>query len=358
MLAMRGAGGHPERPGAVAGPAGIVPTLMARVFSGIKPSGDVQLGNLIGAIRHWVADQELDDCLYCIVDLHAITVPQDPSQLHAWTLELAGLLIAAGIDPERSTLFVQSHLHEHAELAWVLNCFTTFGELRRMTQFKEKAQKEAEGSATVGFFDYPVLQAADILLYDTDRVPVGDDQRQHVELTRDIAGRFNQRFGDTFVLPEPVVPPEGARIMDLQNPSAKMSKSSESPQGTLLLLDPPDVLRRKIRSAVTDSGREVTASPDKPALTNLLTIMSAATGRPVAELEASYAGRGYAEFKAELAEAVVELLAPLQKRYAELAADPAELARLLDVGANKARALAAPTLERVFERVGFARPQR
>src|SRR5439155_19301815 len=213
---------------------------MARVFSGIQPTGEIHLGNYIGALRRFVPAQDVDDCVFCIVDLHAITLPQDPETLRAKTLDLAAIYLAAGIDPNRSTLFVQSHVHEHAELAWILNCFTTFGELRRMTQFKEKAQKQAEGSVLVGLFDYPVLQAADILLYQADRVPVGEDQRQHVELTRDIAQRFNHRFGETFVVPEVAIPKVGARIMYLQNPAAKMSKSAESPQGTISVLDSPE----------------------------------------------------------------------------------------------------------------------
>jgi tryptophanyl-tRNA synthetase len=331
----------------------MVPNLMARVLSGIQPSGDVHLGNYVGAIRHWVADQDVTDSFFCIVDMHAITVPQDPNELRQSTLALTGLLLAAGIDPDRSTLFVQSHVHEHAELAWILNCFTTFGELRRMTQFKEKAQKQAEGSVTVGLFDYPVLQAADILIYQADRVPVGEDQRQHVELTRDIAGRFNQRYGETFVLPEPTIPRIGARVMDLQNPTAKMSKSAESPQGTLRVLDDPDAIRRKIKTAVTDSGRDIVASPDKPAITNLLTIYSVATGRAVPDLEAAYAGKGYAELKADLAEAVIEFLRPLQERFEDISSDPEALAATLELGAQKAQKIASETLHTVYERVGF-----
>ena len=330
-----------------------MPHLMPIVFSGIKPSGEVQLGNYIGALRHWVAGQDSYEGYFCLVDMHAITVAQDPAEVHGWTRELAAILVAVGIDPDRSTLFVQSHVHEHAELAWVLNCFTAFGELRRMTQFKEKAQAQAEGSVTVGFFDYPVLQAADILLYRTTHVPVGEDQRQHVELTRDIAGRFNGRFGETFVLPEAVVPPTGARIMDLQDPAAKMSKSAESPHGTLTILDPPDEIRRKVRTAVTDSGRDIVASPEKPAITNLLTIYSAVSGREIPELEAAYAGKGYAEFKTELAEALVQFLAPVQERYHAIADNPGELERILETGAQKAQKVASEMLGVVYERVGF-----
>jgi tryptophanyl-tRNA synthetase len=280
-------------------------------------------------------------------------VPQDPAALRRATLDLAAILLAAGLDPERCTLFVQSHVPEHTELAWILSCIAAFGELRRMTQFKEKAEQQQEGSVSVGLFTYPVLQAADILIYQADRVPVGEDQRQHLELTRDIAGRFNSRFGDTFVVPEAAIPRVGARIMDLQNPSAKMSKSSESPQGTIRVTDDPDTIRKKVRSAVTDSGREIVAREDKPAITNLLTIYSVASGKDVASLQAEYEGKGYGDLKSDLAEALLEFLRPLQDRYAELKADPGELARLLSVGADKARGVAQKTMETVYERVGF-----
>jgi tryptophanyl-tRNA synthetase len=326
---------------------------MARVLSGIQPSGDLHLGNFVGAVRHWVSEQDVTDSFFCIVDLHAITLPQDPAGLRRATLELAGLLLAAGIDPDRSTLFVQSHVHEHAELAWVLNCFTSFGELRRMTQFKERTQKQTEGSVSVGLFDYPVLQAADILIYQADRVPVGEDQRQLIELTRDIAGRFNQRYGLTFVVPEPAIPPVGAKIMDLQNPTAKMSKSADSPQGTIAVLDEPDVIRHKVKTAVTDSGRDVVASEEKPAITNLLTIHSVVSGRSISDLESAYAGKGYAELKSDLAEDLVEFLRPLRERYRDIASDPEELARILEVGAQKAQKVASGTLQSVHERVGF-----
>jgi tryptophanyl-tRNA synthetase len=332
---------------------------MARVLSGIQPTGEVHLGNYIGAIRHWVAGQDADDQFICLVDLHAITIPQDPATLRAKTIDLAAVLLAAGLDPSRSTLFVQSHVPEHAQLAWVLNCFTMFGELGRMTQFKEKGRKQQEAGVSVGLFVYPVLQAADILIYHADKVPVGEDQRQHLELTRDVAQRFNQRFGDVFVLPSAAIPMVGAKIMDLQFPEAKMSKSSDSPNGTLLVTDPPEEIRRKVKISVTDSGREVVAGPDKPAITNLLTILSAASGRTIDELQAAYQGKGYAEFKADAADAVVEFLRPLQQRYRDLSADPAEIGRLLEVGAEKAQAVAAKTLAQVYEVVGFlARPGR
>ena len=327
---------------------------MTRVLTGIQPSGEVHIGNLIGAIRHWVDAQDRQENYIVIVDLHAITVPQEPELLRSATLDLAAILIAAGIDPERSTLFVQSQVEEHPQLSWVLECIATLGELNRMTQFKEKAAKRRE-SISVGLFTYPVLQAADILLYQADQVPVGEDQRQHLELTRDLAGRFNSRFGETFVLPDPSIPEVGARIMDLQEPTAKMSKSADSPLGTVRVTDPPDEIRRKVRVAVTDSGREIVASPDKPAITNLLTIYSVATGRSVADLEAEHRNKGYADLKAGLAEALIAFLQPLQERYRELAADPAEIRRLLAVGAERARSVARTTLDAVYDRVGFLR---
>jgi len=323
-----------------------------RILSGIQPSGEVHLGNYIGAVQHWVAEQDEKDCFYCIVDLHAITVPQDPKVLRAATLDLAATLIAAGIDPDRSTLFVQSQVHEHTQLGWVLGSIATFGELGRMTQFKAKLAKQKEGSVSVGYFTYPVLQAADILIYQADEVPVGEDQRQHLELTRDIAERFNSRYGDTFVVPKASIPKVGAKILDLQT-LAKMSKSADSPQGTVKVADPPDVVRKKIKVAVTDSGREIVASPDKPAVTNLLTIYSVATGKPVKELEAELAGKGYADLKSGLADALIAFLEPIQKRYADLMADTAELARLLQKGAEKAQTVAAQTIATVYDRVGF-----
>jgi tryptophanyl-tRNA synthetase len=322
------------------------------VFSGIQPTGEIHLGNLIGAIRHWVVDQRTDDCLFCAVDLHAITVPQDPAVLRRKTFELVAILLAAGIDPERSIVFVQSHVPQHAELAWVLDCLVQFGELRRMTQFKDKSSRQQEASVTGGLFSYPALMAADILLYRTDRVPVGEDQQQHLELTRDIAMRFNQRFGETFVVPKAAIPAVGARIMDLQDPTSKMSKSQDTP-GNIRLIDPPDVLRRKVKTAVTDSGREIVAREDKPAITNLLTILSVATDRPIDELERAYEGKGYADLKRDLAEALVGFLAPFQRRYSELVADMAELEKVLRRGAERATELAAPMLADVYDRVGF-----
>jgi tryptophanyl-tRNA synthetase len=326
---------------------------VARVFSGVKPTGDAHLGNYIGAFRHFVADQDEHECLFCIVDLHAITVPQDPEDLRKASQKLAAIYLSVGVDPNKARLFVQSHVHEHAELAWVLGCVATVGELRRMTQFKDKSAKTQEGSLTSGFFSYPVLMAADILLYQADRVPVGDDQRQHLELTRDVAQRFNSRFGETFVIPEAAIAKVGARVMDLQNPDAKMSKSEDSPQGTIDILDPPDLIRKKVKVAVTDSGRDIVARENKPAISNLLSIYSVATGRSIADLEKEYEGKGYGDLKAGLADALVAYLEPVQKRYQMYASDPGEVARILEGGAEKAQALAAKTLATVYDRVGF-----
>ncbi|MFM8305342.1 MAG: tryptophan--tRNA ligase [Actinomycetota bacterium] len=325
---------------------------MARVFSGIQPTGDMHLGNYLGAVRRWVAEQDAHDALYCVVDLHAITMPHDPADLAARTRRSAMLLLAAGLDPHRCTLFVQSHVRVHTELTWILNCVATMGELRRMTQFKEKGQ--GQESVSVGLFDYPVLMTADILAYDTDRVPVGDDQRQHLELARDIALRFNHRFGPTFVVPEAAIAPVGARIMDLQNPTAKMSKSADSPQGTITLLDEPSVVAKRLKSAVTDSETDVRFDPDaKPGVSNLLQIIAASTGRPIGEVEAEMGSGGYGGLKAAAADAVVELLAPLQTRYAELDADPDAVDALLGEGAAKAEAIADGVMRRAREAIGL-----
>jgi tryptophanyl-tRNA synthetase len=324
-----------------------------RIFSGIQPTGAKHLGNYIGAIRHWVATQDEADSIICIVDLHSITVAYDPDELKESTLSLGALLIASGLDPDRITLFVQSHNPDHPEATWLLAAVASMGELRRMTQFKEKS--EQQDFVSVGLFTYPVLQAADILLYQTDVVPVGEDQRQHVELTRDVAERFNSRYGETFVLPRAVVPKLGAKVTDLQEPTKKMSTTGGTPQGTVLMLDEPDVLRKKIRSAVTDSGREVRRGPGKEGIENLISILSAVTAEPPEEIEARYDGSGYGEFKTDVAESVVEMLAPIQTRYRELRDDQAELERLLAVGAEKARASSAPTLALMYERMGFAR---
>ncbi|MGZ4678015.1 MAG: tryptophan--tRNA ligase, partial [Acidimicrobiia bacterium] len=317
---------------------------MTRQFSGIQPSGEMHLGNYAGAVRRWVDHQ--DDGIFCVVDLHAMTMPFEPADLTTETRRLAALLLAAGLDPQRCTLFVQSHVPMVAELTWILNCVATVGELRRMTQFKEKGA--GQESVSAGLLDYPVLMAADILLYDTDEVPVGEDQVQHVELTRDVALRFNHRFGETLVVPKATLPPVGARIKDLQNPTAKMSKSADSPQGTILVLDEPAAITKKVKSAVTDSDTAVRFDPEaKPGVSNLLSLLSAATGRPVPDLEAEYGTSGYGTFKGAVAEALVEYLRPTRERYDELAADPAELARLLAVGAARASEIAEATMKRV-----------
>jgi tryptophanyl-tRNA synthetase len=303
-------------------------------------------------MRQYVRTQEEGDAFFCIVDLHSITVEYDPSDLHDRTLDLAALLFATGIDPDRSTLFAQSHVTAHAEAAWLLSAVTGFGQLGRMTQFKEKG--EGKEFVSAGLFTYPVLMAGDILLYQTDIVPVGDDQRQHVELARDVAQRFNARYGETFTVPEGVYPEVGARIMDLQEPTKKMSTTGGTAQGTVLVLDDPDTIRRKFKTAVTDSGREVRYEPDdKPGVSNLIEILSVATGRTIPDVEQAYDGRGYGDLKGDVGEAVVDVLAPVQARYAELRADEAELRRLLRVGADKARATAEPTLSAMYDRMGF-----
>jgi tryptophanyl-tRNA synthetase len=324
-----------------------------RIFSGIQPTGDKHLGNLIGGFRQYAATQELGEGFFCIVDLHSITVEYDVQDFRERTLDLAAMLFATGLDPDRSTVFAQSHVTAHAEAAWLLGSVTSYGQLGRMTQFKDKADQRDFVSS--GLFTYPVLMAGDILLYQTDIVPIGDDQRQHLELARDVAERFNARFGETFVVPKGVYPEVGARIMDLQEPTKKMSTTGGTPQGTIRLLDDLDAIRKKFRSAVTDSGREVRRGDDKPGITNLLDILAVATGRPVGELEEAYDGAGYGQFKADVGEAVVDLVSPVQERYRELRADEGELRRLLGLGADKARAASAPTLERMYEVMGFVR---
>ena len=323
-----------------------------RVLSGIQPTGNLHIGNLIGAIRHWVAGQDETDSFFCIVDLHAITVPQEPAALRAKTREVAGLLLAAGLDPKRCTIFVQSHVTAHAELAWILNCFTPYGWLGRMTQFKEKSGRQRE-QASAGLFDYPVLMAADILLYQTHQVPVGEDQRQHLELTRDLAERFNHLFGETFRVPEARIAEVGARIMGLDDPTKKMSKSEESPHHAINLLDPPDVIRRKVMRATTDSGRSIRFDQQRPGIYNLCTIYQVFTGKEVEAIEEEWADRGYGDFKAAVAEAVNDGLRPLQERYAVYADDPAQLEAILAEGAQRASAEAAPTLALVKQRVGL-----
>ena len=331
-----------------------------RIFSGIRASGDKTLGNYSGGFRQYVATQERaaqadGAAFFCVVDLHSITTPFEPDVLHESTLAVAAWLFATGLHPDRSTVFVQSHVPAHADAAWLLSSVAAFGELRRMTQFKDRAAEQAFVSA--GLFNYPVLMAGDILLYGTEVVPIGGDQRQHLELTRDLAERFNQRFGETFTVPEGEYPEVGARIKNLQEPERLMSTTRGAPQGVVRMIDPPDVVRRKFKTAVTDSGREVQFDPEsKPGISNLLEILSVATGRPVGDLEAEYDGQGYGARKADVAEAVVELLAPIQARYDELRADEGELRRLLAVGAEKARAASAPTLAAMYERMGFVRP--
>jgi tryptophanyl-tRNA synthetase len=323
---------------------------MARVFSGIQPTGEVHLGNYLGAVRRWVVAQHTDEAIHCIVDLHAITIPQDPAELRAKTLEVTQVLVAAGLDPEVCTLFAQSQVAEHAELGWIMECTAAFGELRRMTQFKDKS--DTAGFVSAALLTYPALQAADILLYDTEKVPVGDDQRQHIELARDLAVRFNNRYGDTFVVPAHAIPPVAARVMDLQAPERKMSKSLDSPQGTVLVLDDPKVIERKFTRAVTDSEAEVRYDPEaKPGVSNLLAILAAATdGDPVALAERY---TRYGPLKADAGEAVIELLRPLQARFAELAADPAQTNSILALGADKARKTAGATMARVRDRLGL-----
>jgi tryptophanyl-tRNA synthetase len=326
---------------------------MSRVFSGLQPSGDLHLGNYLGAVRNWVADQDAHDAYYCIVDLHALTLDIDPADLRERTYETALDLLAAGLDPDRCTLFVQSHVAEHVQLAWLLECTASMGELGRMTQFKEKSA--GKDSVRVGLFTYPVLQAADILLYDAERVPVGDDQRQHLELARELANRFNHRYGPTLVVPEASIPPMAARVMDLQHPSQKMSKSINSPLGTILLLDGPEEIVRKVKKAVTDTDGEVRYDPEaKPGLSNLLELLAVATGRSPSEVAGSY--QRYGDLKADLAEALVELLRPVRERRAALAAEPGSVTSLLATGADKARLTASATYRRAAGAIGLLSP--
>src|SRR4051812_2124212 len=324
-----------------------------KIFSGIQPTGDKHLGNLIGGFQQYAATQEQGEAFFCIVDLHSITVDYDPADLRARTFDLASMLFATGLDAERSTVFCQSHVTAHAEAAWLLSSVTSYGQLGRMTQFKDKGDRQEFVSS--GLFTYPVLMAGDILLYQTDIVPIGDDQRQHLELARDVAERFNTRFGETFVVPRGVYPEVGARIMDLHEPNRKMSTTGGTEQGTVLLLDEPDMIRRKFKTAVTDSGREVRRGEDKQGITNLIDIMAVATGATREAVEEQFADAGYGTFKEAVGEAVVELLAPVQERYHGLRADEGELRRLLGIGAEKARQASAPTLETMYERMGFTR---
>ena len=328
---------------------------MPRVLSGIQPTSDsFHVGNYLGALQNWVALQDDHDAFYCVVDQHAITAEHDPATLRRRTLLAVAQLVAAGIEPDRCTLFVQSQVPEHAQLAWVLSCLTGFGEASRMTQFKDKSARGGAERATVGLFTYPVLQAADILLYQADRVPVGEDQRQHLELTRTLAQRFNSRYGETFVLPESLIVPGTAKILDLQDPTSKMSKSSAATSGLLELLDAPAVNAKKIRSAVTDTGRDVRADSErKPGVTNLMTMLAALTDRSVDDVEQQFVGRGYGDLKRELAEVVVQTFEPFRDRTMTLMSDPGALSSILDHGAERAAVVADHTLRSVYERIGF-----
>jgi tryptophanyl-tRNA synthetase len=331
-----------------------------RVLSGIQPTADsFHLGNYLGALRNWVALQETHDAFYCVVDLHAITAGHEPDLLRHRTRVSAAQLLALGLDPDRCTLFVQSQVPEHAQLAWVMGCITGFGEASRMTQFKDKSSKQGAERSSVGLFTYPILQAADILLYQADEVPVGEDQRQHLELTRDLAQRFNTMYGETFTIPNPYIIKGTAKVTDLQDPLAKMSKSASSPNGIVELLDTPAASAKKIRSAVTDTGREIIFDPEqKPGVSNLLTIYSGLSGRSIADLVDAYASKGYGDLKQDLATVVADFVAPIQERTKAYLDDPAQLDKLLGIGAEKARSVAAVTLRNVYDRIGFLAPAR
>ncbi|MBL1376615.1 tryptophan--tRNA ligase [Zobellella iuensis] len=325
------------------------------VLSGAQPSGQLTIGNYMGALRQWVKMQQDYDCLYCIVDMHAITVRQEPQALRSACLDAAALYLAIGLDPEQSTIFIQSHVPEHAELGWILNCYTQFGELSRMTQFKDKSSRYAE-NINAGLFTYPVLMAADILLYQANQVPVGHDQKQHLELTRDIAYRFNQLYGEVFTVPEPFIPEEGARIMSLQEPTKKMSKSDDNSNNFIGLLEDPKSIAKKLKRAVTDSEDPPVVRFDqqqKPGVSNLLTLMSGASGRAIPELEQHFEGKMYGHLKTETAEAVLAMLEPIQRRFHELREDETELRKVLTMGADKARVKAVQTLEKVYDVIGF-----
>src|SRR6267154_429637 len=327
-----------------------------RIFSGIQPTGRKTLGNYSGGFRQYAQTQETHDAFFCIVDLHSISVDYDPAELRSATLDLAAMLFATGLDPERSTVFCQSHVTAHAEAAWLLSAVTSYGQLGRMIQFKEKS--EGKEFVSAGLFTYPVLMAGDILLYQTDLVPIGDDQRQHLELARDIAERFNFRYGETFRVPDGQFPEIGGRIMDLQEPTNKMSTTMSSEQGAVYVADPPDVIRKKFKTAVTDSEREIRYAPsEKPGVSNLLEIMSVATGEPIETLERRFAGAGYGDLKEAVGESVVQLLSPIRERFEAFRADERELQRLLSLGAEKARRASEPTLELMYDRMGFAKPE-
>lgn len=324
---------------------------MQRLFSGIQPSGNLHLGNYLGAIKQWVELQDSYEAFFCVVDLHAITVPQDPVELQKKTLEIAKIALAAGLDPKKCTIFIQSHVAGHVELGWILNTIATMGELGRMTQYKDKSQKEGGEGSGVGLFDYPVLMAADVLLYDTEAVPVGKDQMQHIELMRDLAQRFNNRFGETFIVPKGVLSKEGQLIMGLDDPSKKMSKSAASEYNYIALTDNVETVRRKIKKAVTDSGSEIVYSDEKPALKNLINIYTLLSGKTTSEIEAMYQGKGYGDFKADLAEVVVNFLVPFQERLAAISDE--EALTILRAGAEKAKVLSEKKIKQVYEKVGF-----
>jgi tryptophanyl-tRNA synthetase len=326
-----------------------------RTFSGIKPTGEPQLGNYLGAMKRWADEQDKYDNIYCVVDLHGMTEPYQPSELRQLTRGMFASLLAVGLDPSRCVLFVQSHVPAHAELCWILNCVTPIGWLERMTQFKDKSQKQSDRARiSAGLLDYPVLMAADIILYDANVVPVGEDQKQHVELCRDIAGRFNNLFGETFVIPEPVIQAEGARIMGLDDPTKKMSKSDDAPNRSVFLFEEPDAIRKKVARATTDSQREIRFDPSRPGIFNLLTIYRLLSEESAATIEARYEGKGYGDFKRDLGDLIVEKVTPIRERYAELTGDPAQLDRLMAEGAERARAIADPVLARVKKAAGLA----
>lgn len=335
-------------------------TSMKRVLSGIQPSGNLTIGNYLGALLHWVEDQDIYENYFCVVDLHAITVPQDPAELRRKTREVSALYMAAGIDPQTVAIFVQSHIPAHSELSWILTCLSPLGWLNRMTQFKDKAAKQQADTVSAGLLNYPALMAADILLYQAHGVPVGDDQRQHIEFTRDLAQRFNHLYGETFVIPEALIPKEGARVMGLDDPHSKMSKSAAGEYHAVYLLDPPDVARKKIMRATTDSGREIIFSdaPEKAGVNNLLTIYQALTQESKETIEARFAGKGYGDLKKAVAEVVVEALTPLQQRYDALVEEEGYLEQVLANGAERAATLAEKTLKQVKDRVGFLAPAR
>lgn len=326
-----------------------------RIVSGVQPTGDLHLGNYLGALRHWVALQVERDCFFMLADLHSITTPQNPSELRERTIDTAALLLAMGIDPERSVILLQSLVPQHAELEWILNCFVGVGELRRMVQFKDKSTREDEAKATAGLFTYPVLQAADILLYQADRVPIGEDQGQHLELTRRLALRFNTRYPETFKIPEPLIALKGARIMDLHDPHKKMSKSTRSQTGVIRLTDSPEVIRSKIAAATTDSRREIRSAAENPGISNLITIYSIVSGVSLEHIESAYSGKTYSEFKTLLADKLVELLRPIRRRYVQLKRERDYIDQVLGQGSRRAAITAEETLTAVHERVGFLR---